>query len=69
MPEAFLPHANKERGSWKRVLRVLWEQPALVLDLQLGQDKIARGNALTPKAKAQVFKYYQMDFEAFNYVA
>jgi len=67
IPNAVLPHTNKEKGSWKRVLRVLWGQPLMVFHLKLGQDKAPRTVALTPKAKRAIAELYHKDFDAFNY--
>ena len=62
-----MPHANKEPGAWKRVIRLWLEQPGLIKYFALGHDKKSRKEALTPKAKATLNELYTKDFEAFGY--
>lgn len=62
-----MPHANKKPGSWKRVLRVWWEDPALILALAFGHHNKDRKAALTPAAIAGINHYYSKDFKAFGY--
>ena len=62
-----MPHANKEPGGWKRVIRLWMEQPILIKYLALGHDKKSRKEALTTKAKAGLNQWYAKDFQAFGY--
>ena len=62
-----MPHANKEPGGWKRVIRLWMEQPSLIKYLALGHDKKSRKEALTTKAKAGLNQWYAKDFQAFGY--
>ena len=62
-----MPHANKEPGGWKRVIRLWLEQPGLIKYFALGHDKKSRKEALSSKAKATLNELYAKDFKAFGY--
>lgn len=62
-----MPHANKEPGSWKRVIRIWLEQPGLIRHFALGHDKKPRQQALTTKARVALNQLYKKDFDAFGY--
>lgn len=67
IPHMTMPHANKEPGAWKRVIRLWLEHPSLIKYFALGHDKKSRKEALTSKAKAKLNALYAKDFEAFGY--
>ena len=62
-----MPHANKEPGSWKRVLRIWLEHPGLIRYFALGHNKKPRQQALTTKARLALNQLYKKDFDAFGY--
>jgi len=65
---ATLPHVNKSKGEWNRVLSLLVKNPNYWLSYKrLGKTENTFEKQFTVSIKEQVYSLYQKDFKFFNY--